>query len=146
MLYLVKRSLCSKILRQIGNGISLNLHHTAVIYGPGCSVGINTGGMVYKIGSKGRILDLGVLQIPCQLVDDGADHFQMPQFFCTERGCKMKPKISFCGFSFLRIFSFISNIWKNIVLCAWKCATFPSVFPKGEGGMRNGRDDCTEPL
>ena len=92
MLYLVKRSLRCKIFRKIGNRISLHLHGCGAPGETGGGGGVDTGGVIHEIGGKGRILDLGILQIPGELMDDGSDHLQVSQFFCTCIGTKMKPE------------------------------------------------------
>ena len=92
MLYLVKRSLSPQVFSEIRNGISFDLHHSCVVDCAGCGVGVYANGMIHKIGSKRRILNLRVLQISGQLMHDCTDHLQMPQLFCTERRVKMEPE------------------------------------------------------
>ena len=90
MLYLVKRSLRAQILRQVGDGVTLDLHGGGVPGEAGGGGGIDAGGMVHKVGRKSGILDLGVLQISGELMNDGADHLQMAQFFCTTKRGKLE--------------------------------------------------------
>ena len=76
--------LSTQILTQIRHRIAFDLHGSSA---PGEARGrsrIDTGGMIHEIGRKGRILDLGIFQIPCQLMDDCADHLQMPQLFRSD--------------------------------------------------------------
>ena len=47
--------------------------------------------MIHKIGRKAAVLNLRIGQLSCQLMNNGADHFQMAQFFCTCIMSKMKP-------------------------------------------------------
>ena len=82
----------AQIFCQICHRVPFDLHHSRIVYRPGCRGGIDTCGVIHKIGSKGRILDLGILQIPCQLMHDGSHHLQMAQFFCTDMGNKMTPE------------------------------------------------------
>ncbi len=91
MLYLVKRSLCPQILAEICHGITLHLQHAGVVYAAGGRIGEHACGVIHEVGRKGAVLNLGILQIPGQLMDDGAHHLQMPQLFCTGRGVRMTP-------------------------------------------------------
>ena len=80
-LFLHSRTISRKIFRQIGNGVALDGHGRG-IPGEACRRRwINPYGVVHEIGRKGRVTELIVLQIPGQLVDDGPDHFQVPQLF-----------------------------------------------------------------
>ena len=55
--------------------------------------------MIHKVRGKSGILDLGILQVSCQLMNDGTNHLQMPQFFCTCIVVKMKPQTLFSRIS-----------------------------------------------
>ena len=92
MLYLVKRTLGTQILCKIRDGIALDLHGCGAPGEAGGGGGIDPGGVVHKIGGEGGILDLGILQIPGQLVDNGTDHLQMAQFLSTCRGVNLYPR------------------------------------------------------
>lgn len=72
-----------KIFGKVCDGVALDLNTEGTPRRTGGSGGVNAGGVIHKVGSKGGILNLAVLQIPGQLVNDGTDHFQMPQFFRT---------------------------------------------------------------
>ena len=53
---------------------------------------VDAGCMVHKVGGKGAVLsDLLIREIAGELVDDGTDHFQVPQFLGTYIGFKMDP-------------------------------------------------------
>ena len=86
MLSLHDCSICCQVLCQIGDGIAADLDAGC---GPGrtggCG-GVDAGGVVDKIGVEAGGFDLILRQVPGQLVDDGADHLQVPQFLCTYRG------------------------------------------------------------
>ena len=70
-----------QVLRQIGDGIALDGHGRG-IPGETCRCrGIDPYGVVHEVGCERGVTELIVLQIPRQLVDDGPNHFQMPQFF-----------------------------------------------------------------
>ena len=97
MLYVSWRSLRCKIFRKICKGIAFHLHGYGTPGETGGGSGVDTGGVIHEIGSKGRVLDLGILQIPGELMDDGPDHLQVSQFFCTCIGTKMKPERLFFG-------------------------------------------------
>lgn len=75
--------ICAQILCQVCDGIALDLHAGSAVREAGGGSRIYTRCVVNKIRGEGRVLDLRILQIPGQLMDDGANHFQMPQFFCT---------------------------------------------------------------
>ncbi len=70
----------SQILRQIGDGIAFDGHGSSTSGEAGGCGGVHTGSVIHKIGSKGAVLNLAVLQISGQLMDDGPNHFQMAQF------------------------------------------------------------------
>ena len=82
----------TQVLGQISDGISLYLQECGSKWNAGCRLGINTHGMVNKIGRKGRILDLAVLQVPGKLMHNGTDHFKMAQLFCTGIRNVMTPR------------------------------------------------------
>ena len=71
----------SQVLRKICDGIAFDLHSRGSPGGAGGEGWIHPCGMIHKIGREGRILDLTVLQVPGQLVDNGAHHFQMRKLF-----------------------------------------------------------------
>lgn len=75
--------LSRKVFRQICHGIALDLHGSGVPGETGGGCGVNPCGMIDKIGSESTVLNLRIGKISCQLVYNGADHFQMPQLFCT---------------------------------------------------------------
>lgn len=85
--------LCGKVLNKISHGISLDLHGCCGVGETGSGGGVDTGGVIHEVGRKGTVLNLAVFQIPGQLMDDGADHFQVSQFFCTCIEVKMKPRV-----------------------------------------------------
>ena len=73
-----------QILRQIGHRVALDGHRRG-IPGEACRRrGIDTGGVIHEIGRKAGFPNLAVAELPGQLVDDGADHFQMPQLFGSQ--------------------------------------------------------------
>ena len=82
----VERCIRCQVLHQICHGVAFDLHGSGAPWETGSRCGINTGGMVNKVGCESRILNLVILQIPCQLVDDGTDHFQMAQLFRADVG------------------------------------------------------------
>ena len=86
-------AICGKVLNKISHGISLDLHGCCGVGETGSGGGVDTGGVIHEVGRKGTVLNLAVFQIPGQLMDDGADHFQVSQFFCTCIEVKMKPRV-----------------------------------------------------
>lgn len=86
MLSLHNRSICGKILGEIRDGIAGDLHGGG---GPGIAGGElweHAGSVIHKIGVETGGLDLLLGQVSSQLVNQRADHLQMPQFLCTDRG------------------------------------------------------------
>jgi len=79
----VERCICSHILYQIGQRIPLYLHTERVPGRAGSGSGIDTYSVVHKIRRKSRILDLMVFQASRELMDDGSNHLQVSQLFCT---------------------------------------------------------------
>ena len=75
--------LCRQIFRQIGNDVAGDLHGGG---GPGIAggkLGKHASGVIHKVGIKAGGSDLLLAEVPGQLVDQGAYHFQMPQFLST---------------------------------------------------------------
>ena len=75
--------LCCQIFGKIGNQIALDCHGGGAPWESGGGGGINTGSMIHEVGIKPGRFDLILCQITGQLMNDGADHFQMPEFFCA---------------------------------------------------------------
>ena len=69
----------SQILHEVCHGIALDLHGGSSPGESGSGGGIDTGGVIHEVGGKGGILNLVILQIPCQLMNNCTDHFQMTQ-------------------------------------------------------------------
>ena len=87
-----KCRLRSQILGQVGDGVALDGHAGGGPGEAGGGGGVDPGGMVHKVGGEGRILDLGIGQLPGELVDDGTDDFQVAQLLRAERRVKMEPE------------------------------------------------------
>ena len=73
--------LCCQVFRQVGHGVAGDGDSGGVPGTAGGGGGIDTGGVIHEIGRKTGFPNLTVAELPGQLVDDGADHFQVPQFF-----------------------------------------------------------------
>lgn len=82
---------CCKVFCQIGNWIALYTDRSSIPRESRGRCGIYTGRMIHKIRSKRRVLNLAVFQIPCKLVYNCTDDFQVPQFFCTDRSIRKVP-------------------------------------------------------
>ena len=80
------RSICCKVLCQVGDGVARNLHGAGGPRRAGSKLWENAGRVVDKIGGEARLADLLLRQIARELVDDGANHLKMPQLLCTDRG------------------------------------------------------------
>lgn len=81
--------LCRQILRQVSDQIALAGHTGGAVGEPGRGGGIYACRTVNEVGVKSRGLDLLICKIAGQLVDDGANHFQMPQLFRPYKGGEM---------------------------------------------------------
>ncbi len=77
--------LCCHILHQIRNGIAHGLKHGSRERCSRSSLGPKSQCMIHVIGVKTGSLQLFHGQIPGELVDDGGDHFEVAQLFCTQR-------------------------------------------------------------
>lgn len=82
----------SHILCQVRYDIPLHADPGGVPGSPGGGGGIDTRGVVHKVGGKATGTELFLGEIAGQLVYNGADHLQMSQLFRTYRGTKMAPK------------------------------------------------------
>ena len=71
----------TQILAKIRHRISLNLHGGSSPREAGGSSWVNSDSVIHKIGSKGAVLDLGILQISGQLMNNCTNHLQMTKFF-----------------------------------------------------------------
>lgn len=76
--------LCGQIFRQVGHRVAGDGDSGGVPGTAGGGGGIDTGGVIHEIGRKAGFPNLTVAEFPGQLVDDGADHFQMPQFLSPQ--------------------------------------------------------------
>ena len=79
----------SQILCQVGNGVALDGHTCGGPGEAGGGGGVHTGAVVDEVGREGGVLELSIRQLPGQLMDDGANHFQMPQLFGAYIGVKL---------------------------------------------------------
>lgn len=81
----------SQILGQVGDGVALDGHAGGGPGEAGGGGGVYAGAVVDEVGGKGGVLDLGVGQLPGQLMDDGPDHFQVSQLLSTSIGVILTP-------------------------------------------------------
>ena len=87
--------LCSirrKVLNQVAHGVPLHRHGGCREGEAGGRRGVDPGGVVHKVGRKGRVLDLGGFQIPGQLMHNGPNHLQVAKFFRAQRSIGNVPK------------------------------------------------------
>lgn len=82
----------SQIFGQICHGVTLDLHGSGTPGEARSGGGVDTGGVIHEIGGKGAVLDLAVLQVPGQLMNNGPDHLQVPQFLGAYKRVKMEPE------------------------------------------------------
>ena len=78
-LSLQNRPIRRQVLGKISDHIPSHLHGGGAPRRAGGGGGVDAGGVVHKIGVKACCADLLVSQVPGQLMDDSADHLQMPQ-------------------------------------------------------------------
>ena len=93
MLSLHNRSIGCKVFRQVCDGVARDLHRPGGPRRAGGKLREDAGRVVDKIGRKARLPNLLLRQIARELVDDGADHLEMPQLLCTDRG---SPRATSC--------------------------------------------------
>ena len=86
MLSLHDRGICGKILGEIRDGIACDLHGGSRPRIAGGELWEHAGSVIHKIGVETGGLDLLLGQVSSQLVNQRADHLQMPQFLCADRG------------------------------------------------------------
>ena len=86
MLSLHDRGICGKILGEIRDGIACDLHGGSRPRIAGGELWEHAGSVIHKIGVETGGLDLLLGQVSSQLVNQRADHLQMPQFLCAGRG------------------------------------------------------------
>ena len=79
-LFLYGCPICRQILRQISDQVALAGHTGGAVGEAGGGGGVDAGGVVHKVGGEGGFFNLVHGKVPGQLMDDGADHFQMPKF------------------------------------------------------------------
>lgn len=77
------RTICCQILGQVSDGVAGDGNAIRAPWGAGGGGGVDRGGMIDEVGRKTALLDVGLRQVPSQLVDDGSHHFQMAQFLGT---------------------------------------------------------------
>ncbi len=74
-----------KILVEIGDHVALDREILRVKGNArGCN-GVHTRGVIHKVGSERRTLDLLLAEITGELVEDGADHLQVRELLTTLR-------------------------------------------------------------
>ena len=84
---------CGHIFAEVTDHVALDADAGGIPREAGGGSGVDAGGVIHKIRGKGRTAaDLLVGEIPGELVDDGADHLQVPQLLGAYRGTKMAPK------------------------------------------------------
>ena len=82
-LFLYGCPICCQILGEIGDDVPSNLHGGS---GPGIAggeLGIDAGGVVYKVSVKSGGPDLILSEIAGELMDQSTHHLQMAQFLST---------------------------------------------------------------
>lgn len=75
--------LCRQVLRQIGDDVAGDLHGRGRPGVAGGELRIDAGGVIHKISVEAGGFDLLFAQVAGELMDQGAHHFQVPQFFST---------------------------------------------------------------
>ena len=75
-----------EVLVKVGDRIALGLHGGSCPRESACCRGVNAGGVIDIVRREAGIHDLLAAEIPCKLMHDRADHFQMSQFLRAYRG------------------------------------------------------------
>ena len=91
------RTIGGQILRQVGDQIALDGHGRR---GPREARGrrrIDARRVVDEVGVKARGVDILLGEIARQLMDDGADHLQMPEFLRSQRSIGNVPMYQIRG-------------------------------------------------
>ena len=81
-----------EVLHQICHRVSLDGHAGSVPGAAGRGGGIYACGVVNEIWRKSGVFDLTIIEIPCQLMHNRANHLQVTQFLCTRRSIGNVPK------------------------------------------------------
>ena len=79
MLHFHHRPIRRQVLSEISDHITSHLHGGGAPRRAGGGGGVDASGVVHKVGVKACGADLLIREVPGQLVDDGADHLQVPQ-------------------------------------------------------------------
>ncbi len=79
MLFLHPRAICCQVLGEVGDDVALHGHGRGGVREAGGGGGIDAGGAVDEVGVEPGGADLLVGELPGELVDDGADHFEVAQ-------------------------------------------------------------------
>ena len=86
LLSLHDRSIRSQVLCEVRDGVARDLHGARRPRVARGELRENACRVVDKIGLESSLLDLFLREISRELVDDRADHLQMPQLLCADIG------------------------------------------------------------
>ena len=86
MLSLHDRSICSQVLCEVRDGVARDLHGARRPRVARGELRENARRVVDKIGLESSLLDLFLREISRELVDDRADHLEMPQLLGADCG------------------------------------------------------------
>ena len=81
-----------KVLAQIADGVAHDLHRCGRPGRAGGRLRIDASRVIDEIRRKGALLLLLLRQVPRELVDDRADHLQMPELLRAQRSIGNVPK------------------------------------------------------
>ena len=84
------RTVCCKVFVQIGERVAGDGKCVRVERCAGCRSRVDARSVVHKIRVEALLLNLLRRQIPRELIHDRADHLEMRQFLCTDKGVRRK--------------------------------------------------------
>jgi hypothetical protein len=76
---------------KVGYYVALGLYACGIPREPACRGGVNTCGVVYKIGVEATLFNFLKAQVPCQLINNRAYHLKVRKFLYTYNGSEMVP-------------------------------------------------------
>ena len=93
MLFLRSRTIGGHVLGEVGDGVAGGLECGGREGHSACGLRPDAGGVIHKVDVKAGFFDLLDGEVAGELVDDGADHLQMSQLYCTPMmDIKKQPK------------------------------------------------------
>ena len=87
MLHIRSRTICGKVLGEVGDHVAGGLHASRAPGETGSGGGVDAGGVVYKVGGEGGVIaHLLVAQVSGELMDQGGHHLHVAQLLGADVG------------------------------------------------------------